>query len=176
MAIPVSLEDAKLHLRLELDDTSQDQQVGRWIADAAAWVERYTGHILEAREVTETFAGFRPVALRAWPIAADAVPTVTYLDGTGTSVPIQSARKNAVRPAKIGPRAGHFWPFIDPQQAFTVTIRAGYEDADAVPGDFRRAMLMLIAAYDADREGGDAFAKAERTAKSLCRSYRMMSL
>jgi hypothetical protein len=58
----------------------------------------------------------------------------------------------------------------------TVTIRVGYESADEVPRDLRRAMLLLIAAYDADREGGDVFAKAEDAARRLCRRYRLHRL
>jgi hypothetical protein len=55
-------------------------------------------------------------------------------------------------------------------------MRAGYEAGDAVPGNFRRAMLMLISAYDSDREGGEVFQKAEASARRLCGRLRARSL
>jgi uncharacterized phiE125 gp8 family phage protein len=177
MAIPVTLDDAKRQLRLELDDASQDVEIAGFIADAVDWVEKYTGHILAARDVTESFRGFRPVALRAWPVAADAVAGVAYTNADGVAVAIPGARIDLSQGrARIAPGTGAFWPFIDSQQAFTVTIRAGYEDDDAVPGNLRRAMLVLIGAYDADREGGEVFEKAETSARKLCAGFRPRSV
>lgn len=177
MAIPVSLDDAKQHLRLELDDDTQNDLVLGWIADAAGWVENYTGHILEARDVTESFVGFDAPQLKAWPIKPAAVPVLTYEASGGAIVPITDVRISLVRrPARVVPWVGSRWPSLPVAPPVNVTVRAGYEAGDIVPGNFRRAMLMLIGAYDADREGGDVLAKAEKTAKSICRPYRLMSL
>jgi uncharacterized phiE125 gp8 family phage protein len=177
MAIPVSLEAAKHQLRIELDDTSQDDQVRDWIADAAAWVERYTGHILEARDVEEAFTGFGALKLRAWPLKSDAVPVVTYENASGQPVAVTDVRISiSRRPGRVVLRPGARWPIHCGHPTVTVTVRAGYEPEDVVPGNFRRAMLILIAAYDGDREGGDVLAKAEKAAKSLCRPFRVTAL
>lgn len=179
MAIPVSLDDAARHLRYEDGEElppGRQADVEGFIADAAAWVEQYTGHILAAREVTEAFEGVESVHLRAWPIVSGTVPVVSYVDG-GVTVPVPGARLSArCRPARVYPGAGLRWPFHARRQAFTVTLRAGYEDGDPVPGNLRRAMLVLIAAYDADREGGEVFAKAEAVARRLCRDFRLRRL
>ena len=173
MAIPVTIEDARRQIRLAEDDDSQDADLRQFIADAAEWVEDYTGHILAARDVTEQFRGFSAVGLRAWPVKPDAVPGVAYVDAAGSPVAIVGARLDVSgRPARVLPPAGPFYSFRDAQQVFTVTIRAGYEDGDTVPGNFRRAMLILISAYDSDREGGDVFQKAEVAARRLCGSKR----
>lgn len=177
MAIPVSLDEAKRQLRLEVDDISQDAEILGFIADAAAWVENYTGHVFTAQTVTETFRGFKPVNLRAWPIKADAVPAVAYSDTAGTAIGVPGARLDLSRDrARVMPGTGSFWPFIDSQQVFTVTIDAGYAAGDHVPGNLKRAMLLLIAAYEVDREGGDILAKAEASARSLCSDYRPRAL
>ena len=174
MAIPVTLEDARRQIRLEVDDDSRDDDLTGWIADAAAWVENYTGQILAEREVTEHVSGFKPVELRAWPIAADAIPGVAYIGTGGAPIAIPGARLDITRrPARVFPGTGLFWPFRNSEQAFTVTITAGYPDAASVPGNIRRAMLLLIGAYDADREGGEIFAKAEASARLLCGSLRL---
>lgn len=176
MAIPVSLEDARRQVKLEEDDTSQDIELQGFINDAVAWVESYTGHVLVARDVTEQFRGYGAVRLRAWPIKPDAAVGVAYADADGLPAALLGARLDvSSRPAKVSPPQA-FWPFRDTQQLFTVTVRAGYEAGEAVPGNFRRAMLVLIGAYDADREGGDVLAKAETTARSLCRSYKLYRL
>ena len=79
MALPVTLEDAKAQLRLHGRVHEFDVEIDGFLHDAAAWVEEYTGHILEQREVTETVNGFAAPRLRAWPIAADAAVAVSYL-------------------------------------------------------------------------------------------------
>jgi len=177
MATPVSILDARRQLRLTDDDASMDGHITGWIADAAAWVEQYTGHILEARDVTEQFSGFGAVRLRAWPVAPTAVPGVAYVTADGSPVAIIGARLDvSSRPARVLPPGGPFYPFRHAEQLFTVTVRAGYGPHDRVPGNVRRAMLVLIAAYDQDREGGDMFQAAEASAKSLCRDLRARGL
>ncbi len=174
MAIPVTLEDAKRQLRMVLADTTRDDEIRGFISDAAAWVESYTGHLFVAGDVTETFRGCGPATLRAWPIKGDAVAVVAgAINGVvataTTQLDISRGR------ARVSPGVGG-WPFLPSGAAFTVTVRAGYEDGEQVPGKLRRAMLILIAAYDADREGGDLLAKAEDSARRQCSSYRVRRL
>lgn len=176
MALPVTLEEAKRQLKVEDDETAQDDEISDFIADAADWVESFTGHILVRREVVEHFSGFRPVALRAWPIADTTVPVVRYIPTGGAPATADARLDLTNRPARILPAAGGFWPFVDSRQAFSVTIEAGYEDANDVPRGLCRAMLVLIGAYDADREGGDILAKAEATARRLCQRYKRHTL
>ena len=175
MAIPVSLEDAARHLRYEDGEElppGREADIMGFITDAAAWVERYTGHILVEREVVEPFYGLATAQLRAWPIKADATATIGYTadDGSAAMVPALGLDR-AARPARFAPPRG-IVPFVGRARPYTVTVTAGYGDDDAVPGNFRRAMLVLIAAYDADREGGDRFKKAEAAARSLCSDFR----
>lgn len=173
MAIPVSLEDAARQLGLtevEAQEPDRGDQIQQWIADAAEWVEGYTGYLLTARDVTEQFrVPSRTIELRAWPIAATAVPSVAYIDVNGAPATVPGARLDtSQRPARVLVPAGFVWPLSRTDQLLSVTIRAGYEDGAPVPGAIRRAMLVLIAAYDADREGGDVLIKAEATARVLC--------
>jgi uncharacterized phiE125 gp8 family phage protein len=177
MTIPVTLEAAKLHLKIELDDSSQDEEVAGFIADAAAWIEKLTGHVLVARDVTKNFSSFDRMLFREWPIAADAVPTVTYDGAGGQAISVTEVRMLlSRRPARVAPWVGARWPALPIGSGVTATVRAGYEEGDDVPRVFRRAMLTLIAAYDDDREGGDILRKAEDAAKDLCSDYRIRLL
>lgn len=174
--MPVTLVEAKAQLQMDGDD-SRDAEIAGFLKDAVDWVEKFTGQILDAREVTEQFRGFKAVELRAWPIDAGAVPGVAYVDAAGAPVSVIGARLDlSRRPARILPPSGSFFPFRDSDQLFTVTIRAGYEPGAFIPGNFRRAILVLVAAYDADREGGDVLAKAEASARRLCDGFRVRRL
>lgn len=174
MAFPISLEEGRAQLRLEIDDDSRDGELRPWIEDAAAWVEDYTGHILVEREVTENVSGFKAVELRAWPIAANAVPGVAYLRADNTPIAIPGARIDVTRrPARVFPGTGQFWPFQNSAQPFTISVTAGYASPADVPRNFRRAMLILISAYDNDREGGALFQEAEASARKLCGGHRL---
>lgn len=174
MALPITLDEAKAQLRVDGND--QDSEIEDLIRDAAAWVEDYTGQILEPRDVIEHFSGFRPVTLRAWPIDPAATATVEYVVEDEPATLVGAKLDASKRPARISPTVGAFWPFVDPRQTFTVAIRGGYENPDDVPRGICRAMLVMIAAFDADREGGETFVKAEKAAKSLCRRYKRYSL
>lgn len=174
MAIPVTLDDAKRQLKIGLGNTAQNGEIEDFIADAAAWVEQYTGHILVARDVTESFAGFTAIRLRAWPVKSDSVPIVTYPFGENTTISVTEVRvESGARPARVVLWAGLSWPIVVPGTTVTVTVRAGYEDEDVVPGNLRRAMLVLISGYD---EGGEALVLAEATARTLCRDFRARAL
>lgn len=166
MAIPVSLTDAKRQLRVEVDSCDRDREIADFISDAAAWIEGYSGQVLVAREVSEQFANFDRLELRAWPIKAGAALSVEYRDKAGVTIGVGSRLSAVRRPVSVIPAAGTRWPCVG-VELVSVTVRAGYEPGDAVPGNIRRAMLVLIAAYDADREGGEVFAKAEDCARGL---------
>lgn len=177
MALPVDLMEAKKHLQLDSDAFGADYEVAGMIEDAAAWVETYTGHILEARDVTETLSGFERMELRAWPIMPSTVVGIAYTDSTGAPIGIAAARLDvSSRPARVLPPFGSRWPIVPKGTIVTATFRAGYEKVDDVPRDFRRAMLILIAGYDSDREGGDLAAKSEATAARLCGRHRLRRL
>lgn len=173
MALPVTIELARLQLNLGPAE-GEDEEINGFIDDAAAWVERVTGHILEARDVTEQFTGLHRLELRAWPILPTAVPAVAYADATGTPIGIAGARIDiSRRPARVMPALGGYWPALPTGTLTTVTLRAGYEDPADVPRDLRRAMLILISGYDNDREGGDIFMKSEASARRLCDRHRL---
>lgn len=178
MAIPVTINDAARQLRLTADEANtRAEELQGFIDDAVDWVERYTGHILEARDVTEQFAGFARLQMKAWPVSADATPSVTYDDTAGNAVAVPSVRLSlARRSASVLPGSGSRWPAAARDVRVTVTLRAGYEPNDPLPGNFRRAILVLIGAYDSDREGGEILVAAEKSARSLCRDYRWRQL
>jgi phage conserved hypothetical protein, phiE125 gp8 family len=177
MPIPVTMDDAKRQLRMDVDDVSRDDEIQSFIDDAAAWIEEYTGHVLVERDITAEFATFGEISFREWPIAASAVPIISYQGASGPAVSITDVQARVSRrPVRIVRWDGARWPVLPSGNIVTVTIRAGYPANAVVPPVFRRAMLMLIAAYDDDREGGDIVAKAEATARRICAGFRPRAL
>lgn len=165
MTLPVSLDDAKRHLRIIGDD--DNAEITGFISDAAEWVEDYTGHLLEQREVTEQFESFLDLRLRHWPITSD---TVTV---SAAGSPVTGARLlYPIRPGRILPAVDTYWPSLSTGDLIEVTYTAGYASPADVPRKFVRAMLVLISGFYEDREGGQIFCKAEETAKRLCRSKK----
>ena len=176
MAIPVTLTDARRQLRLEADDESRDADLESYIEDAASRIERYTGHRFVAAEVEQYFRSTSVAVLDAWPIKDTALPAVTYVDEAGQTVTVTGRLDTFARPARVTPEPGTPWLISSSEQRFKVTVRAGYEPTDPVPGSLKRAMLILISAFDEDREGGDLFAKAEASALRLCDDYRAIGI
>lgn len=168
MTLPVSLEDAKRQLRVIGDH--ENEAIEGIIRDAAGWVETYTGHLLEQREVADRFSCFSRLSLSAWPIAD--VPIVVSVISDGTTV-VEGAWLDAIqRPARVLPALPGRWPTLATGDIIEVRYTAGYTSPDEVPRNFVRTMLLLIGAYFADREGGEVVQKAEASARRLCRSSR----
>ncbi len=170
----ITLDEAKRQLRLTPSNTSQDEEIKGFLADAQSWVTGYTGFLFSPQTVTESFrVPGRRIALRSWPIQPGAVVAVSYPAPNGSAAAIQDISTEIVRGRlSLSPLAGRCWPLHDPSQTLTVTVEAGLPAGVAVPGEIRRAVLMLIGAYDDDREGGETIAKAEATARRLCRRFR----
>jgi uncharacterized phiE125 gp8 family phage protein len=173
MPEPLTLDEAKKQLRVDSD--GDDSFIEEKIIAAREWVEDYTGLVLTRREVTESLSGLLArTALRAWPVAADQPITIAYRDQVGAEQVIADAViRAATRPALIFPAAGSRWPLGWPATGVVdATFTAGFASAAEIPQGLKQAMLVMLTAFYEDREGGDVFAKAEETAKSLCRRHK----
>jgi uncharacterized phiE125 gp8 family phage protein len=144
---PVTLEEAKLHCRIDADD--EDLAVARYISSARAMVEGMTGRLLAQRIKVEAFDRFcDPLTLKAWPITG--TPTVSYVDTTGATQTVPSIRVFANEyPVKIRPAYGAVWPTTDTvPQAVTVTATAGYGEGQAPDTHIQAILLLVSAMYD----------------------------
>ena len=175
-AYPITLAEAKRQLNLGATDVETDQQIMDDIGDAVGWVEQYTGHVIVARTVIQTFTGAEKLRIDAWPIRPDAAVTLSYEAGSVDPVTLPASLVTGSRPARLVPVVGTRWPTLPLGTRVTAIVRAGYEPGEPIPRNMRRAMLVMIGGYDADREGGDVFAKAEVTARRLCSAFRRRTL
>jgi uncharacterized phiE125 gp8 family phage protein len=150
-AEPISLELARQHLKIERDDTDDDELVATYIIAARTWIENEKGIILVRRTVRKEFDRFAcPLKLHMEPVVS--VDRVTYFDPDEVE---QEYANPVVRlgryPAKVFPAIGERWPALSCRGGVTVETTAGYDEGE-VPANLQAAMLLLIGHWYRNRE------------------------
>lgn len=154
---PVTLAEAKGHLRVDLDD--DDALIARAIAAARASVEAAVRRALMPQALRSEWPGFPPdggpLVLPRAPVRS--VDEVAYTDPSGQDLVLDpSAYRVAAAgdgPAELVPAAGSCWPATAPYpDAVRVSYAAGYADADAVPACARAAILLRVGTLYENRE------------------------
>jgi uncharacterized phiE125 gp8 family phage protein len=153
-AEPVSLAEAKLHLRV--DDNVDDALIAALITAARQHAEHDTRRAL----VTQTWK----LALEAFPsevvmldhAPVSAVVSVVYTDPDGASQTLQASayQLDAItEPCRLVPAYGSSWPATRAQlNAVAITYNCGYGAPEAVPESIKRWMLLRIGALYENRE------------------------
>lgn len=143
---PVSLQEAKDHLRLEVGD--DDAQVTADILGARQWVEEYLWRGLVTQTWELTLGGFPcedQVELPKGNLAS--ITSVTYVDGDGATQTLATTEyvADAVSvPGKVRLAYGKSWPGTRYQwNAVKVRYVVGWAVAD-VPQPIKNAMKLLI--------------------------------
>lgn len=155
---PVTLAEAKLHLRIEDAITADDTLVSALIVAARQWVEQYLHRSLvtqtwrlklDAFPDTDTIVLGRPSLLE--------VSSVTYVDADGDSQTMSTDDYSVDAdhfPGRILLGFGKSWPSTRVQpNAVTVTFTSGYGNAAAVPDAIKAALKLVIGDLYANREG-----------------------
>lgn len=152
---PVSLADAKSHLRVERSD--DDDLITRLITAATDYVQADLGQQL----VSAT----RRLRMDAWPLGGGyieldyppliAVTSIAYLDTNGDSQTWSSDEYDVqvdCKPGRVYLGYNQTWPTIrDVNDAVTVTYTCGYGADSDVPENIISAILMLVAGWFENR-------------------------
>lgn len=162
---PVTLADAKLHLRI--DSTDDDTLITALIKAARENVEASCERALMPQSWTERLDSFpqrgycgpvvRPfddrIYLRGGVVSA--VTSVKYIDVDGveqTLDPLAYVANLTAEPATIAPVYGTSWPATrDEHGSVSVLYAVGYTDADAVPASLKAAILLIVGDLYANR-------------------------
>ena len=167
---PVTLLEAKQHLRVDVDD--DDALIGSLIAAARQAAETITGRqLMTARWklVLDAFPGAtfahagtgatfslpaHAVLLAKCPVQS--VLSIEYLDMNGTLQTMHAedyVLDAACEPARLSPAFGKSWPPTLPQiGAITVTFDAGYGLASAVPEGIKSWIKLRVGSLYGHRE------------------------
>lgn len=164
VSLPVSLNTVKLFLKIDISDTSRDDELTLLVADAADMVERYTNRLLSSRTVLGKFDSISPgdcampydyLWLRRAPIFDGAVTSLQFIGSTGTTsiLPADYRLKPFDEQGRLYLIRG--FSNLTPDQfepyPLRVTFTAGYPDEAAIPPALKQGLLELIAFLDANR-------------------------
>lgn len=155
---PVSIAEAKAHLRVDPSFTDDDLYIQGLISSARYYIETVSDRTLIKCQYQMSMDVFPP-----WDIELPRPPffpgpvTVTYTpsDGVYTPVAYTSFRlDSAATPAVIRPPWNGYWPTCrGAENDVVVTWYAGYgEDGTRIPPPAKNAMLLLIGSWYANRE------------------------
>jgi len=154
---PVSLPEAKLHLRVDGDD--DDTAIVAQLMAARRWAEQATwrAFITQTWELTRNeFPGLTQLQLPRPPLQS--VTSVKYTVDAGTEYTYASTNYIVDvdnEPGKIVLKSTSTWPsdVLYPVNGVRIRFVAGYgDDAEDVPEHFRQAILLLLGHWYENRE------------------------
>lgn len=162
---PVSLDDARVHLRLDPDDHAQDAYLETLITAARESVEAHTSRALINQTWTlklDGFPGSDGLVLPRAPLSS--VTSLSYVDDDGATQVWASSNYVVSAPSGPRPPAGRLWLAYDiswptgvrsQRDSVIVVFVAGYgATAASVPAVFRQSILLLVAEMHERREEG----------------------
>jgi uncharacterized phiE125 gp8 family phage protein len=155
---PVSLVEAKAHLRVDIDD--DDTLIAGLVTAAREYVERICRPQLALitqtwRLVLDDYPG-NTIELRPYPLQS--VTSIKTVDEAAAEATISSADyvvDTSSSPGRVRLKSSASWPSTDLQElnGFQVTFVAGFGDLGAsVPQAIRQAMLLLLGHWYENRE------------------------
>jgi uncharacterized phiE125 gp8 family phage protein len=156
---PITLAEAKAHLRVWVDD--DDDQIAHMIKVAREAVEMRTGRALMPQRVRIGMGAFSDVVRLPRPPYDDPnVPVVEYIDEEGDQQSLASTvyhLNKYVEPAEVTLAYGQSWPTIRPVPGgVTFEYTAGYVNAASVPTPLKQWMLLCIGTMYEHREMNSA--------------------
>jgi uncharacterized phiE125 gp8 family phage protein len=181
---PVTLAEAKLHLREDGDD--QDSVINTFIGAATAHCEAFLGRALISRTLDYFIDAFpsdnKPAKLPLPPLIS--VTGVFYTDADGVEQEFTDFETDtAHEPGRIYLAPSVSWPTPrDSEASVRIRYRAGYVDTDpspdtgSVPDDIKAAILLTIGTLYENRETiviGQSAILLPWSAEQLLRRHRV---
>jgi uncharacterized phiE125 gp8 family phage protein len=179
---PITADDVKTHCRIDVDD--EDSYIGDIIEAVRTHVEDYTDLQLMTATWALTLPAFpsgRIITLSHPPLQS--VSSIAYLTSSGTSTMSSDDYRVLTdrTPGQIQIEDNTDWPslYYDVEDNVTVTYKAGYASASAVPAAIKHAMLLLCAHLYEQREPiivGSAISSVPMSVRSLLYPYRQVGV
>lgn len=168
---PVTLDEAKAHLRIGPEDTDHNSSISDYLAAVVSRLDGPEGILnraLMTQTLTYTMDGF-PASLYhrpgfgAFPTLSrrsgfdlplpplQSVSSITYIDDAGDTQTLATSKyrvlntSNPTRKGRIELAYGETWPTTRLiEQAVTVTYVAGFGDATQVPEHYKHLILIML--------------------------------
>jgi uncharacterized phiE125 gp8 family phage protein len=177
---PVSVEEAKLHLRLQIDD--DNAALGRLIAAARQYLEGICWRAFIHQTWDLYLDEFPDEDIELAKGTLSSVTSITYVDDDGNTQTLATTEYlvDAKRePGRIALAYGKSWPSTREQyNAVAVRFVVGYGAlASSVPDAIKQAILILVADLYGNRASeviGTISAEIRFSAHQLVAPYRLM--
>lgn len=170
----ITLAEARKQVRLEVDQTEEDDLLQALINTTILTTEHRTRRSLRDREETLLLDSWEgSIQLPWWPVQAVNQITYTAPDGTDQALPGHSLDIRQI-PAKVTPYPSNTWPEVkNKPMAITVKAQVGYAE---IPADLKSAALLLIGHLYENREAvvvGATTSEVPQAYDSLIQPYRI---
>lgn len=153
---PVTLDEAKLHCRVDAGITEHDALLSALIVAAREQVESETGRALVSQTWRLTLDCFPPLPIVLPRAPLVSVDSISYLDTSGDSQTLNPAAYRVVTDEVLGkvvPVFGGQWPAARRTEgAVTVKFVAGYGEAQDVPQAIKQWILLAVGGWYGQRE------------------------
>lgn len=179
-ALPVSVADAKTHLRV--DHATDDALIQRLIEAAVGAIDGPPGiGIAMVSQVWRLSLDSFPCSVIELPLGPVlTVDSITYVDTAGATQTLPSGdyQTDITRnPARIAPAYGKFFPSTRlGLNAVKVQFTAGFGAASAVPSDLKSAILLIVGNLYTNRDAtvlGAAVAQLPMGVDAILDRYRV---
>jgi uncharacterized phiE125 gp8 family phage protein len=154
---PITLAEAKLHLRV--DSTDDDTLITTLVVAARQGAEHITGRAIISQTLELALDEFDDVIRLPRPPLVS-ITSIKYLNDAGVLTTMAEADyilDGHSEPARITPAYGTTWPTTRCQQnAVLIRYVAGYANAAAVPQEIKQWMLLRIGMLYENRESVSA--------------------
>lgn len=169
---PISLDEAKLNLRVDHDD--EDALIQRLITSATYTAENFCSRLFMAATVEQTFQQLHTVTQLQYDLLAK--PSISYVDSNGDILQIDPSmfyHRNEGGFGVIYLKSGESWPQADQErsQPYTVRYDTGISSNRAdIPEDIKSAIHLMVARMYTHRE--DHVKKFPSASESLLHYHR----
>lgn len=154
---PLTLAEAKNHLRIDADQTGDDALIDGLVAAATTHAENYLGRALCSQTWKLLLDCFENCIRLPLP-PLQSITSVKYLDTSGTEQTLATSVYRTLGVGSEGEGAierdyGQVWPSTySVSEAVRITFVAGYANAGVVPQVIKQAMLLHLTALYEMRE------------------------
>jgi len=181
-AEPLTLEDARAHIRAYSDVTAEDSLIESLITAARAYAENFTNRVLLTQTWDLVLDAFPAGILELPQAPLQSIDSVLYIDSDGAEQTLAASayKVDAVTdPGRVAPAYGALWPMTRAEpNAVTIRFVAGYGDAAAaVPMPIKQAMLLMVGHLYQNREAVQAegdFYRLPLGVEALLSPYRVL--
>lgn len=168
---PVTLDEAKAHCRIDLDD--EDDLIQSLIMVATEWAEKFQNRAYITQTLEASFDDFPSDVFCLPRPPLQTITSIKYIDSSSVEHTVDTGIYYADTnsdPGRVSLKYSQIWPTdtLQPINAVRVRYTAGYGAASAVPKSVKQAILLLVGHWYNNREAtGSDLGVVEFAVKSL---------